>query len=215
MLLVPFLLLLLVSHHFSDEIKQLILSHDIESQTTAQLLSIVDDFWQASVITAVIALVIALFSIFFMRVLFLRPINAITHVLKQIKENDGDISATLPEHTYDEISEMARSYNQFSDSLKKMISESRNRSVSVALSATRLQKVQDRCLESCQISAESSELSVSSEPAMPAFVELPVTKYSCEDKPAAVISCPNFKIEISESVSEAFLLKLIGVMKHA
>ena len=36
-----------------------------------------------------------------------------------------------------------------------------------------------------------------------------------EDKTAAVISCPNFKIEISESVSEAFLLKLIGVMKHA
>lgn len=50
---------------------------------------------------------------------------------------------------------------------------------------------------------------------MPAFVELPVATYSCEDKPAAVISCPNFKIEISESVSEAFLLKLIGVMKHA
>ena len=82
-------------------------------------------------------------------------------------------------------------------------------------SATRLQKVQDRCLESCQISAESSELSVLSEPAMPAFVELPVATYSCKDKPAAVISCPNFKIEISESVSEAFLLKLIGVMKHA
>jgi hypothetical protein len=50
---------------------------------------------------------------------------------------------------------------------------------------------------------------------MPAFVELPVATYSCKDKPAAVISCPNFKIEISESVSEAFLLKLIGVMKHA
>lgn len=91
----------------------------------------------------------------------------------------------------------------------------KTRGIAQSTFATRLQKVQDRCLESCQISAESSELSVSSEPAMPAFVELPVTKYSCEDKPAAVISCPNFKIEISESVSEAFLLKLIGVMKHA
>lgn len=140
-LLVPFLLLLFVGQYFSGEITLLILVLNLEPHASEQLLAMIGDFWQASLITIAVALVIALFSIFFMRVLFLRPINSITHVLKQIKENDGDISATLPEYTYDEISEMARSYNQFADSLKKMISESRCRSVSVALSATRLQKV--------------------------------------------------------------------------
>lgn len=110
--------------------------------------------------------------------------------------------------------QQVKEYNERPDGMS-MSAWCKTRGIAQSTFATRLQKVQDRCLESCQISAESSELSVSSEPAMPAFVELPVTKYSCEDKPAAVISCPNFKIEISESVSEAFLLKLIGVMKHA
>ncbi len=140
-LLFPFLLLLLVGMHFSGELVQLISSLNLESGASDQLLAMVDNFWQKSVIIIVIVFAVALFSIFFMRLLFLRPINSITHVLKQIKENDGDISATLPEYTHDEISEMARSYNQFADSLKKMIAESRCRSVSVALSATRLQKV--------------------------------------------------------------------------
>ncbi|MEQ2685299.1 hypothetical protein, partial [Agathobacter rectalis] len=110
--------------------------------------------------------------------------------------------------------QQVKEYNERPDGMS-MSAWCKSRGIAQSTFATRLQKVQDRCLESCQISAESSELSVLSEPAMPAFVELPVATYSCKDKPAAVISCPNFKIEISESVSEAFLLKLIGVMKHA
>lgn len=64
-----------------------------------------------------------------------------TDVLRAVKERDGDISATLPQYTFDEISNMAESYNDFSTSLKKMISSTRQRSVQVALSATQLQKV--------------------------------------------------------------------------
>jgi len=82
-----------------------------------------------------------LFSIFFMRHLFLRPIHKMTEVLRGVEDRDGDISATLPDQTYDEISEMARSYNGFSDSLKKMIADTRQRSVKVSLSASQLQKV--------------------------------------------------------------------------
>ncbi|WP_261844721.1 methyl-accepting chemotaxis protein [Aliamphritea ceti] len=84
---------------------------------------------------------IALFSVFFMRHLFLRPIKEMIVVLSAIRNQDGDISARLPAFTHDEISQMASDYNGFSDSLKRIISNTRYKSVNVALSATRLQQV--------------------------------------------------------------------------
>ena len=126
----------------------------------------------------------------------------------------GKSTSVKREIRFQQWIQQVKEYNERPDGMS-MSAWCKTRGIAQSTFATRLQKVEDRCLESCQISAESSELSVLSEPAMPAFVELPVATYSCKDKPAAVISCPNFKIEISESVSEAFLLKLIGVMKHA
>jgi len=82
-----------------------------------------------------------LFTIGFMRHLFLKPIRAITEVLNAVRDRNGDISVSLPIDTQDEIAEMADAYNRFSDSLKKMIAETRRRSVRVALSATRVRKV--------------------------------------------------------------------------
>lgn len=81
------------------------------------------------------------FTIFFMRHLFLKPIRAMIGVLNGIKDRNGDISARLPAQTQDEIAEMANAYNHFSDALKKMIAETRRRSVSVAIGATRVRKV--------------------------------------------------------------------------
>lgn len=157
-LVLPYLCLLAVGYYYSDEISRMIVELKLEPQIADQLISKLDGLRMASAITIAVAVAFALFSIFYMRVLFLRPINAMTHVLKQIKENDGDISATLPENTHDEISEMARSYNQFSESLKKMISESRRRSVSVALSATGLQKVLSQAAVSVSRQEEQAHL---------------------------------------------------------
>ena len=82
-----------------------------------------------------------LFTIGFMRHLFLKPVRAMIDVLTGIRDRNGDISASLPVQTQDEIAEMAQAYNAFADSLKKMIAETRRRSVRVALSATRVRKV--------------------------------------------------------------------------
>lgn len=120
----------------------------------------------------------------------------------------GKSTSVKREIRFQQWIQQVKEYNERPDGMS-MSAWCKSRGIAQSTFATRLQKVQDRCLESCQISAESSELSVLSEPAMPAFVELPVATYSCKDKPAAVISCPNFKIEISESVSEAFLPALI------
>lgn len=82
-----------------------------------------------------------LFTIGFMRHLFLKPVRAMIEVLTGIRDRNGDISASLPVQTQDEIAEMAQAYNAFADSLKKMIAETRRRSVRVALGATRVRKV--------------------------------------------------------------------------
>lgn len=82
-----------------------------------------------------------IFTIGFMRHLFLKPVRAMIDVLNGVRDRNGDISVSLPVQTQDEIAEMAQAYNGFADSLKKMIAETRRRSVRVALSATRVRKV--------------------------------------------------------------------------
>ncbi len=157
-LLAPHLILLFVGFSFSEELLSTLKSMDLTDEQSALLLEVFDRFLSVGTVTVAIALGAGVFSIFFMRHLFLRPVGAITQVLRQIKEKDGDISVTLPEFTHDEITDMAVSYNQFSDSLKKMISESRRRSVSVALSATRLQKVLSQASSSVSKQEEQAQL---------------------------------------------------------
>lgn len=157
-LLTPYLILLTIGYSYINEFSQLIIGLGLDDKTTALLVEKLEEFKTYSFASMLIAGAVMLFSIFYMRHLFLRPILSITHVLKQIKENDGDISATLPSETYDEIADMADSYNQFSESLKKMISESRRRSVSVALSATRLQKILSQASVSVTRQEEQAQL---------------------------------------------------------
>ncbi|HSG61777.1 MAG TPA: methyl-accepting chemotaxis protein [Pseudomonadales bacterium] len=76
-----------------------------------------------------------------LRVLVVRPVTTMTNILEDIKNNDGDISAELAVISHDEYADLARAYNQFSKSLKGMISETRRRSVKVALAGTQVRKV--------------------------------------------------------------------------
>lgn len=140
-LLLPHIVLLIVGYYHFEKLEQGLADMSAGSVSTDILNEHLSSFWLYGAGTITFALISGVCTIFFMRHLFLRPIKEMTSVLKAIKEKDGDISATLPEYTHDEISEMAESYNAFSDSLKAMIAETRRRSVSVALSSTRLQKI--------------------------------------------------------------------------
>ena len=139
-LLLPHLLLILVGSYFASSLREAIISANLEPSLQAQLLSALNTLLYAAGATIFVAFIAGIFSIFFMRHLFLKPIREITQVLKAIKEKEGDISATLPAYTFDEISEMAQSYNDFTDQLRAMIEQTRRHSVSVSLSSTRLQK---------------------------------------------------------------------------
>ncbi|MBV0932251.1 methyl-accepting chemotaxis protein [Marinobacterium weihaiense] len=140
-LLFPHVVLIIFGSYFAAEIRGVLAGLDLRPDQLAAIEGSLSSLLLTTGITISVALVAGIFTIFFMRHLFLRPIREITAVLKAIKDKDGDISGTLPEYTHDEISEMAAAYNEFADSLKKMIAESQRRSVSVALCATRLQKV--------------------------------------------------------------------------
>lgn len=140
-LLLPNLVILGISFWVYQSITSLNEGLGAEHGLSSELLGISSSLYIASILMLAFTLVAALFSIFFMRHLFLRPIRQMTEVLRGVKDRDGDISATLPDQTFDEISDMASSYNGFSDSLKKMIADTRQRSVKVSLSASQLQKV--------------------------------------------------------------------------
>lgn len=157
-LLCPHLMMLFIGWHYADQIKVMLAATELADSQRLALVELMDSFVSWGLVTIAFAIAAATFSIFFMRHLFLRPIKAMTGVLQQIKDNDGDISVTLPEFTYDEIREMAHSYNEFSARLKKMISESRRRTVSVALCATKMQKVLSKASLSVTKQEEQAQL---------------------------------------------------------
>jgi methyl-accepting chemotaxis protein len=157
-LLLPHLLLFLVGLYYVSELRQLLQGLALSAAQMGAIESGLAALIWAIGVTVTLALLAGVFTIFFMRHLFLRPIREITSVLRAIKEKDGDISATLPQYTHDEISELAAAYNDFSANLKRMIAETRRRSVSVALSATRLQKVVSEAYASAEHQQSEAQL---------------------------------------------------------
>lgn len=109
----------------------------LADQLTAQL----DNHLMLMLGITLLSVVAAIGIMLYMRHLFLHPIQGITDILSGITEKDGDISATLPITTQDEIAEMARSYNRFAENLRNIIDKTRRRTVSVALGSTRLDKI--------------------------------------------------------------------------
>ncbi|MCP4597387.1 MAG: methyl-accepting chemotaxis protein [Neptuniibacter sp.] len=129
------------------------LMHASGNQVDSHINDLSNQLYYGSVAALSFCLGSALFSIFFMRHLFLAPIKHMTEVLNDVEHKEGDISANLPTYTCDEISTMAESYNSFSNNLKQMIADTRQRSVKVALSASQLQKV----IHDAKSSAQSQE----------------------------------------------------------
>lgn len=149
-LLIPNLVIMLIGYWVYQQLSFLNKELGADHGVSGLLIELSSTLYQASLVMLVCTVLAGVFSILFMRHLFLKPIENMTEVLNAVSERDGDISATLPDYTHDEISQMARSYNGFSDSLKQMIADTRQRSVKVSLSASQLQKVILEAKESAQ-----------------------------------------------------------------
>lgn len=157
-LLLPHIVLVMLGVVYTAEIRDVLAGAGIAPESLAHLNTSLDSFRIYALATISFAIPAGIGTILFMRHLFLRPIREMTTVLKGISEKDGDISATLPAYTHDEISEMARAYNSFSENLKRIIAETRRRSVNVSVSAKRLQKVVIEAQDSARTQEEQAQL---------------------------------------------------------
>src|SRR5690554_1079242 len=89
-LLLPHLVLILVGAYFAADLRQLLHSLDLNPSQLAAIESSLSALMLTTGTTVTLALLAGIFTIFFMRHLFLRPIREITSVLRAIKEKDGE-----------------------------------------------------------------------------------------------------------------------------
>ncbi|MFC6673878.1 methyl-accepting chemotaxis protein [Marinobacterium aestuariivivens] len=157
-LLLPYLVLLLAGFYYAGEAGSMLDALALPEDRSEALRGLFAEAAWVGGAVILFALLSGLFSIGFMRHLFLRPVREMTAVLRGIRDKDGDISATLPDYTFDEISEMAGSYNDFAASLRRMIAETRRRSVRVALCSTRLKQALERAHRSVSEQESQAQL---------------------------------------------------------
>lgn len=178
-MLLPTVLLILGAAYLLNELQHKLDGLNVAQDAVPQL----DSFWLLLAVAGVLAAVIGIFAVVFMRALFVKPIQDITGVLQAIKEKDGDISAVLPDYTFDEISDLARSYNEFTAQLKEMISQTRTHSVDVALNAARVQKmVQQANRSSTTQEQQADEIFESSSQSTQAIDEIAVNTTHISDQ---------------------------------
>ena len=109
------------------------------SGTVLLTASELDKLLTGAFIAAAITGVLSIICLVVLRQMIPKTLLAMAQRLESIQGSNGDLSAVLPEESHDEISRVARSYNAFSDNIKGMIADTREKSVHVSLSATQLQ----------------------------------------------------------------------------
>ena len=62
-----------------------------------------------------------IFTIFYMRFLIVRPVQAMRDTLEKINQHDADLSAKLPHFTYDEFRDLSEQYNTFTVHLSQLL----------------------------------------------------------------------------------------------
>lgn len=148
------LLMFWLVYNHTNAIRAALADNPADTALIGQLTDLLDQHILLMLGVMLISLVAAIGIILYMRHLFLRPIRGITQILNSITEKDGDISATLPITTQDEIAEMAHSYNQFAENLRNIIDHTRRRTVSVAVGATKL----DKMIHAAHVRADRQEM---------------------------------------------------------
>lgn len=74
-------------------------------------------FW---LITFVIIAAFA-FTVFYMRFLIVRPVQAMKESLERVNRQDGNLDAKLPQFTYDEFRDLSEQYNAFTTHLSVLL----------------------------------------------------------------------------------------------
>ncbi|MCQ8878928.1 methyl-accepting chemotaxis protein [Pseudoalteromonas shioyasakiensis] len=70
---------------------------------------------------AAIIIIGFIFTLFYMRFLIVRPVQAMRDTLTQINQQDANLVAKLPQFTFDEFREVSEQYNQFTAHLSELL----------------------------------------------------------------------------------------------
>ncbi len=92
----------------------------------------------AMLVLTVVALLVNVGQILYIRHLIVRPVRVITRIFNEIARGEGDFSRNLPVVTHDELRELAEGYNRFADKMRQIISEVRTMSVNIAREAVQV-----------------------------------------------------------------------------
>lgn len=75
----------------------------------------------ASVTLFVLSLISFIFTVFYLRFLFVRPVRSLLASLENINTHDADLTTKLPKFTFDEFRSLSDNYNTFTDSLLTLL----------------------------------------------------------------------------------------------
>ena len=97
----------------------------------ADVAAALDTGWLAMIVLTIIALVLNVGQILYLRHLIVRPVRHVTQIFHEIARGEADFSRELPLETHDELRELAQSYNGFAAKMRSLIAEVRSMSASI------------------------------------------------------------------------------------
>ncbi|MBI1905224.1 MAG: methyl-accepting chemotaxis protein [Rhodocyclales bacterium] len=124
--------------HQQNSVDALLKAGSVAPEVARQIMDSLNGGLYAIATLTVIALLLNVGQILYLRHLVVRPVRAIITIFNDIARGEGDFSLDLPCTTHDELRELAESYNRFAEKMRTMISDVRAMTVSIATGAVQV-----------------------------------------------------------------------------
>jgi methyl-accepting chemotaxis protein len=128
----------LVFYRCREGVPALLLHRGVGPETIAQVQTFLDGYLLLTLAIYAVSLAAATFAFFFLRFLIVRPIRVSIAHLQELARGGGDLSASIPVITRDEIGTLAAAYNAFAEQLRGMISKIRTMGMTIAVESAQV-----------------------------------------------------------------------------
>ncbi|MEW6486800.1 MAG: methyl-accepting chemotaxis protein [Thermodesulfobacteriota bacterium] len=128
----------LVFYRCREGVPALLLCRGVDAEAVSQVQSFLDGYLLLTLAIYAVSLAAATFAFFFLRFLIVRPIRVSIAHLQELARGGGDLSASIPVITCDEIGTLASAYNAFAEQLRSLISEIRTMGMTIAVESAQV-----------------------------------------------------------------------------
>ena len=140
------------------EVTRLVASGDVSPAIAERIAASLDAGLYAMIVLTVIALIINVGQILYIRHLIVRPVRLITRIFNEIGRGEGDFSRDLPLVTHDELRDLASSYNRFADKMRQIIGDVRSMTVRIATGAVQVKTRVESAAKDARTQGEMTEV---------------------------------------------------------